>query len=61
MLRNDQTQQLGIGTLRLPNRDMSLGEADPRQDPIIEEDLKCGQEGVEFVVHTTGLTFSANN
>ena len=61
MLRNDEAQQLGIPKTRLPAPGMSPRRADLGQDPIIEEDVKCGQEGVEFVVHTKGLTPSANN
>ena len=61
MLGNYQAQQLGIGKQRLPTSDMRSGQADPGQDPIIQEDVKCGQEGVEFIVHTKGLTPSAND
>ena len=56
-----QAQQLGIGKLRFPAADMGSGQTDPGQDPIIEEDVKCGQEGVEVIVHTKGLTPSAND
>jgi hypothetical protein len=61
MLRHDQTQQLGIPETGLTASDMSPRHPDPGQDPVIEEDVKCGQEGVEFIVHTKGLTPSAND
>jgi hypothetical protein len=35
------------------------GEADRGQDPVIEVDVECDQEGVEFSFHTPGLTPSA--
>ena len=56
MLRNDQAQQFGTRETGLPAPDMSPRQADPGQDPIIQEDVKCGQEGVEFIVNTKGLT-----
>jgi hypothetical protein len=43
VLGDDQTQQLGIAEQRVPARDMSSGQADPGQDPVIVEDVKCGQ------------------
>ena len=59
VLGDDQAQQLGIGELGFTTADMSPGQADPGQDSVIEKDVQCGQEGVEFVVHTKGLTSSA--
>ena len=61
VLGDDQAQQLGIGKPWFPAADMCSGQADPGQDPIIEEDVKCGQEGVEVIVHTKGLTPSTND
>ncbi len=37
------------------------GSADRGQDPVIEMDVKCDQEGVEVGIHTLGLTPSAND
>jgi hypothetical protein len=31
-------------------------KADRGHDPVIEMDVKCGQEGVEVSFHTQGLT-----
>ena len=39
---------------------MGSGQADPGQDPVIEKDVKFGQERVAAIVHTKGLTPSAN-
>jgi len=61
MVGNDQAQQLGIGKLRFPAANVGSGQTDPGQDPIIEEDVKCGQEGVEVIVHTKGLAPSATD
>jgi len=61
MLRDDQAQQLGVHQPRFAAADMGSGQADPGQDPIIEEDVQCGQEGVEVIVHTKGLTPSASD
>lgn len=60
MLRHDQARQLSIREAVFPASDMGSGQADPGEDPIIQEDVKCGQEGVELIVHTSGLTPSAN-
>ena len=61
VLGDDQTQQLGIGKLRLPAADVSSGPAEPGQNLIIEEDVQCGQDGVEVGFHTQGFTPSAND
>lgn len=61
MLGHDQTQQLNIvegglaAGVTIPRR------AESGQDPVIEVDVKCGQEGVEVSFHTQGLTPSVNN
>lgn len=31
-------------------------EPDRRQDPVIEMDIECDQQGVEICIHTLGLT-----
>jgi hypothetical protein len=36
-------------------------KAERGQDPVVEMDVKCGQEGVEVGFHTQGLTPSAND
>lgn len=59
MLRDQQTQQLDIVQRGLATGMVIPGEADRGQDPIIEMDVKCGQEGVQFGIHTQGLTPSA--
>lgn len=46
---------------RVGAHDMSPRQSDSRQDPIFEEDAQCGQEGVEFIVRTKGLTPSASD
>lgn len=61
MLCDKQAQQLGVRQLRLAPPDMGSRQADNGQDPVIENDVKCGQEGVEVIVHTKGLTPSAND
>ena len=59
MLRDQQTQQLDIVQRRLATRAVIPREADRGQDAVIEMDVECDQEGVEFGIHTQGLTPSA--
>ncbi len=58
---DDQPQQLGIIKADLPAGPTGPGIAQIRQDTVGQEDIECGQEGVEFIVHTKGLTPSASN
>jgi hypothetical protein len=39
---------------------MGPGAAQRRQDSIIEIDVECGQESVEFFAHTSVLALSAH-
>ncbi|AIT62141.1 hypothetical protein CDOO_00890 [Corynebacterium doosanense CAU 212 = DSM 45436] len=55
------TQQLDIVQRGLATGVVVPGEADRGQDPVIEMDVKCDQEGVEVGIHTLGLTPSAND
>jgi hypothetical protein len=59
VLRDQQTQQLDIVQRRLATRAVIPREADRGQDAVIEMDVECDQEGVEFGIHTQGLTPSA--
>ncbi|GAB3141623.1 hypothetical protein GCM10027057_25520 [Marisediminicola antarctica] len=40
---------------------MGSRQPDPRQDPIIEEDVKSGQEAVVVIAHTKGVRPSAKD
>ncbi|MET4093488.1 hypothetical protein ABIB51_000394 [Arthrobacter sp. UYCu712] len=61
LLGHDQAQQFGIIEPDLSARPAGPGVPQIRQDTVGEEDIECGQEGVEFIVHTKGLTPSASN
>lgn len=56
VLGHDQAEQLGIIKPDFPAGPAGPGIAQVRQDTVGKEDIKCGQEGVEFIVHTKGLT-----
>lgn len=61
VLRDQQTQQLDVVERGLTTRVMIAREPDRRQDPVIEMDVQCDQEGVEVSFHTQGLTPSASD
>ncbi len=61
LLGNDQAQQFGIIKLDFPAGPAGPGISQIRQDAVGQGDIECGQEGVEFIVHTKGLTPSASN
>ena len=61
MLGDDQTEQLNVVENGLTTGVMITRKAERGQDPIIEMDVQCGQEGVEVSFHTQGLTPSAND
>ncbi len=61
MLRDDQAQQLGVHQPTLATADMGSRQTDPGQDPIIEEDVKSGQEAVMVIAHTKGVRPSAKD
>ena len=61
LLGHDQAEELGVIKLDLPAWPAGPLVAQIRQDTVGEEDIECGQEGVEFIVHTKGLTPSASN
>jgi hypothetical protein len=59
MLSDNEAEQFRIREDRFASRASGAGQAQTREHQIIEEDIKYGQEGVELVVHTKGLTPSA--
>lgn len=61
ILCHDQAQQLGIYQPGFAAPDMGSGQADPGHDPITEEDIKCGPDGVELIDQTEGSTSTAIN
>ena len=61
VLGDDQTQQLDIIELRFATGMMIPRKAERGQDPVVEMDVKCGQEGVEVSFHTQGSTSSVND
>jgi hypothetical protein len=61
LLGHDQAQELGVIKPDLPAWPAGSGVAQVRQDTVGEEDIRCGREGVEFIVHTKGITPSASN
>lgn len=56
LLGHGQAQEFRVIELDLPAGTTGPGVAQVRQDTVGEEDIECGQEGVEFIVHTKGLT-----
>lgn len=60
LLRDHQTQQLDIIQPGLAPWLMQAGEPQRGQDPVVEVDIECGQEGVEVLIHTRRLAPSAN-
>jgi hypothetical protein len=46
LLGDDQAEQLDIGQDRLSTRVLISRKADRGQDPIVQMDIQCGQEGV---------------
>lgn len=61
MLRDQQAEQLDVVQRGLATGMVIPGEADRGQDPVIEVDVKCDKEGVQFGIHTQGLTPSAHD
>ena len=61
VLGDDQAEQLNVVENGLTTRVMITRKAERGQDPIIEMDVQCGQEGVEVSFHTQGLTPSVND
>ena len=61
MLRDEQAQKFGVVQRGFAAGVMIPGEADRGQDPVIEMDVKCDQEGVEVGFHTQVLTPSAKD
>ncbi len=61
VLGNDQAEQLNVVENGLTTRVMITRKAKRGQDPIVEMDVQCGQEGGEVSFHTQGLTPSAND
>jgi hypothetical protein len=61
MLGHDQAQQFDIVEDGFAARVMIPGKAQRGHDPIVEMDVKCGQEGVEVSFHTQGLTPSVTD
>ena len=56
MLGDDQADQLNIVENGFAARVMIPRKAERGQDPIIEMNVKCGQEGAQICLHTQGLT-----
>ena len=61
VLGDDQAEQLNVAENGLTTRVMITRKAERGQDPIVEMDVQCGQEGVEVSFHTQGLTPSADD
>ena len=61
LLRDEQAQQFGVVQGGFATGVVLAGDSHRGQDPVIEMNVQCGQEGVEVSIHTRGLTPSAND
>ena len=61
VLGHDQTEQLNVAEDGFAAWVVITRKAERGQDPVVEMDVQCGQEGVEVGFHTQGLTPSAND
>ena len=61
VLGDDQAEQLNVAEDGFATGVVITRKAERGQDPVVEMDVQCGQEGVEVGFHTQGLTPSAND
>ena len=61
VLGDDQAEQLNVAENRFAAWVVITRKAERGQYPVVEMDVKCGQEGVEVGFHTQGLTPSVND
>jgi hypothetical protein len=59
VLSHDEAQELGIVQSGFTARGMVACETDRGEDTVVEMDVECYEESVEFRVHILGLTLSA--